>query len=89
MDDHVMRMLAFENEHIIETIQRMAGDLRKAADTLDRIAGRPGSTPGWRAQEAWGEIRNTNSNLRVDILISSLTRMAELHAADDPAEFAD
>ncbi len=88
MTDHIDRLTAFEQGHITDTIKKMAGDLRRSADALDRTATDERLTDLWRVQNAWSEIRNMNSNLRVDILIASLGRLLEieherLDSADD------
>ena len=82
MDPHNERLRAFERQHIIDTIAKMATDLRRAADALDRVAKDERYDDASRANTAWGEIRNLNSNLRVDILISSLGRLIEVAGAD-------
>lgn len=82
MDPHNERLRAFERQHIIDTIAKMATDLRRAADALDRAAKDERYDDASRANTAWGEIRNLNSNLRVDILISSLGRLIEVAGTD-------
>lgn len=79
MTDHESRIRAFNEKHIAETIAKMADQLRRSADALERVAKDPRSTAAWRSQEAWSEIRSLNSNLRVDILISTLGGMIESH----------
>jgi len=78
MTTNIEQSIAFQEEHISETIKTMANQLRRYADALDRIAKRPGSRPGWRASEAWSEIKAMNLNLRVDVLFSTLDALIGL-----------
>lgn len=81
-DEHADRLHSAESKHIASTISRMAEDLRRTAEALDRIAADDRYEDATRASFAWSELRGMNSNLRVDILISSLGRQIEIPAAE-------